>query len=80
MPPLKYHLAGDHGLTDGLYNATISGYGASVDSLFIGSTNLLPQDYAHSARIQTVGAGARSAGRAPGLVGALSGDPQRGGN
>ena len=29
---------------------------------------------------QTVRAGARSAGPAPGLVGALSGDPQRGGN
>ena len=60
MPPLNYHFADENGLTNGLINATISGYGASVDSLFIGSVNLLPQDYAHSARIQTVAAGATS--------------------
>jgi hypothetical protein len=60
MPPLNYHFAHQNGLTNGLINATISGYGASVDSLSIGTANLLPQDFAHSARIQTVGAGATS--------------------
>src|SRR5262249_33128412 len=41
------------------------GYGASVDSvnpLVIGTTQLLQDDFAHSARIQTVSAGATSVG------------------
>ena len=60
MPPLNYHFAGTSALTNGLINATISGYGASVDSLFIGDINNLPQGYSDSARIQTVAAGATS--------------------
>jgi hypothetical protein len=60
MPPGHYHFAGDNGLTAGLYNVTISGYGATVDSLYIGTPNLLLDDFDHSARIQTVSAGATS--------------------
>jgi Tryptophan-rich Synechocystis species C-terminal domain len=60
MPPLKYHFAGTNTLTAGLYNVTISGYGATVDALYIGTPNLLQDDFAHSARIQTVSAGATS--------------------
>src|SRR5262249_23723536 len=60
MPPLKYHFAGTITLTAGLYNVTISGYGATVDNLYIGTPNLLPGDSAHSARIETVSAGATS--------------------
>jgi hypothetical protein len=59
MPPGNYHFAGDNDLTYGLYNVTISGYGAIVDSLQIG-TDLLHDDFDHSARIQTVSAGATS--------------------
>src|SRR5262249_46928272 len=40
-------------------NVTISGYGATVDSLHIG-TLLLQNDFDHSARIETVSAGATS--------------------
>src|SRR6266511_2467905 len=47
-------------LTNGLYNVTISGYGATVDSLFIGTKGLLRDDFDHSARIQSVSAGATS--------------------
>jgi hypothetical protein len=43
-----------------LYNVTISGYGATVDALYIGTPNLLLDDFDHSARIQTVSAGATS--------------------
>ena len=60
MPALKYHFAGENGLTNGLYNVTISGYGATVDSLFIGTKGLLRDDFDHSARIQSVSAGATS--------------------
>jgi Pectate lyase superfamily protein len=61
MPPGNYHFASDNFLTAGLYNVTISGYGATVDSLYIGTPNLLDiDDFDHSARIQTVSAGARS--------------------
>jgi hypothetical protein len=59
MPPLKYHFAGENGLTNGLYNVTISGYGATVDSLFIGTKGLLHDDFDHSG-VQTVFAGATS--------------------
>jgi Pectate lyase superfamily protein len=58
MPPGNYHFAGDYDLTAGLYNVTISGYGATVDALYIGTGALLQDDFAHSARIQTVSAGA----------------------
>ena len=60
MPPLTYHFAGNDSLTDGLYNVTISAYGATVDSLFIGTRWLLQNNFDHSARIQTVSAGATS--------------------
>src|SRR5215471_8464236 len=60
MPPGHYHFAGDNTLTAGLYNVTISGYGATVDALYIGTPNLLLDDFDHSARIQTVSAGATS--------------------
>jgi VCBS repeat-containing protein len=59
MPPLVYHFAGYGTLTDGLYNVTISGYGATVDSLHIGTLQL-QNDFDHSARIETVSAGATS--------------------
>ena len=59
MPPLTYHFAGYGILTDGLYNVTISGYGATVDSLHIGTLQL-QNDFDHSARIETVSAGASS--------------------
>src|SRR5262245_18238149 len=58
MPPLKYHFAGTATPTAGLYDVTISAYGASVDLLYIGTPNVLPGDPAHSARIETVSAGA----------------------
>jgi Pectate lyase superfamily protein len=63
MPPGTYHFAGDANLTSGLYNVTISGYGASIDSVnavYFGTAQLLQDDFAHSARIQTVSAGATS--------------------
>src|SRR5262249_3099994 len=63
MPPGTYHFAGGVDFTYGLHNVTISGYGASVDSvspMYIGTPNLLQDDFAHSARIQTVSAGATS--------------------
>jgi hypothetical protein len=59
MPPGKYHFSDWAALTDGLYNVTISGYGAIVDSLFIGSLQSA-FDFNHSARIQTVSAGSTS--------------------
>ena len=59
MPPGTYHFSGWAALTDGLYNVTISGYGAIVDSMFIGSLQSA-FDFDHSARIQTVSAGSTS--------------------
>lgn len=56
----SYHWASTNGPTNGLKNATIIGTGASVDHLYMGNANLLRQDYAHSARIQTANKGATS--------------------
>lgn len=60
IPAGTYHWASTNSPTFGLKNATITATGASVDVLYIGSGAGVQQDYAHSARIQTVNAGATS--------------------
>ncbi len=60
IEPGSYHWATTNGPTNGLTNATISAYGATVDALFIGNAGLVQESYAQSARIQTTTPGANS--------------------
>lgn len=59
IPPGTYHLTKPNGLTNGIVNATVSGWGATVSNLFIGSAGVIPttKSYSASARIQTAYAG-----------------------
>src|SRR5262249_18514223 len=54
IPPGTYKLSGTNAITNGIRNATISGWGATVDNLFMGNANLAMT----FARIADVSAGA----------------------
>lgn len=61
IPPGRYVLdLNGQKLANGLNNVTISGYGATLTKLLIGSLGLQAEDYTHSARFQSTSIGATS--------------------
>jgi hypothetical protein len=61
IPPGTYRLASANGLTDGVLDATVSGWGATIDAIaYIGTSNLISTDWKHNARLKSAAEGATS--------------------